>query len=201
MYYSQNDEEKIITDYFAARGRKTGTFADLGACDGKSFSNTRRLFELGWGGVMVEADPRHFADLATLYRDQAWESRVELVNAALDVDRGCKKFFAMGGATSSFSEKHAKKWMAAGDKHVPVWLHTVTIFDVMNAKAPPWHFITIDLETWTWTVLQHMNLRALGCECICIEFDDRAEDVKRFAASFGLQQIAVNGENLIFGLP
>src|SRR5262245_12533077 len=43
--YSQNDEEGIIAGYF---GGRTGTLLDIGAYDGVSFSNSRRLIESGW---------------------------------------------------------------------------------------------------------------------------------------------------------
>ena len=43
--YSQNNEEQVILDYF---GNKIGNLLDIGANDGITLSNSRKLIELGW---------------------------------------------------------------------------------------------------------------------------------------------------------
>jgi hypothetical protein len=48
--YSQNKEEEVILNYFNGH---VGTFVDLGANDGITFSNTRALAERGWKGVLI----------------------------------------------------------------------------------------------------------------------------------------------------
>src|SRR5262249_30227089 len=64
--YSQNDEESIITGYF---GGRAGNLLDIGAYDGVSFSNSRRLIELGWSGALVEPLPHAAGLCRALYRD------------------------------------------------------------------------------------------------------------------------------------
>ena len=46
--YSQNNEEEIIVAEFERMGVTTGRFLEIGAYDGKGFSNTFRLAQLGW---------------------------------------------------------------------------------------------------------------------------------------------------------
>ncbi len=58
--YSQNNEEKFILEHF--KNRK-GKFLDIGAYDGKTFSNTFALVELGWSGLEIEASPINFVNL------------------------------------------------------------------------------------------------------------------------------------------
>lgn len=100
--YSQNDEEDVIVQYFARmehehnQKRPDGSprrFLDVGAHDGMTFSNSRRLAELGWGGWLIEPGKAAYAKLATLYPDtkQAYtlygapcgNDRFVTVNAAL----------------------------------------------------------------------------------------------------------------------
>lgn len=62
-YYSQCGQDKIIHEnYF--RNHKSGTFVDIGAHDGVTFSNTYFFEkELGWSGICVEPIPEVFAQL------------------------------------------------------------------------------------------------------------------------------------------
>mgnify|MGYP000961084393 CR=1 FL=1 len=64
--YSQNNEEEVILKYL---GDSTGTFLDIGAFDGITFSNTYELVKRGWKGVMVEASPRTFIKLQENVKD------------------------------------------------------------------------------------------------------------------------------------
>src|SRR5690349_17296774 len=64
--FSQNNEEKFILDYFSG---KVGTFCDIGSNDGKTFSNTYAISQLGWCGVLIEPSPRAFYKLKQLYKE------------------------------------------------------------------------------------------------------------------------------------
>lgn len=61
--YSQNGESKILLNLFEKIGTKNKIFVDLGAGDGYHLSNTRMLKDLGWSGLMVDADPQGCADV------------------------------------------------------------------------------------------------------------------------------------------
>ena len=54
--YSQNSEENIILNFF--KGQRNGTFLDIGANDGRTFSNSLALAEKGWVGSCIEASPK-----------------------------------------------------------------------------------------------------------------------------------------------
>jgi FkbM family methyltransferase len=79
-YYSEYDEELYILN--AVAGIK-GRFIDVGACDGVQYSNTRRLVELGWSGVMIEPGVSAFQKLLKNYENNP---RVVLIHAALQPD-------------------------------------------------------------------------------------------------------------------
>jgi FkbM family methyltransferase len=55
-YYSQYGEDRWLIENIRLPG--IGAFAEVGAADGRTFSNSLAFESLGWGGVVVEADPR-----------------------------------------------------------------------------------------------------------------------------------------------
>ncbi len=54
--YSQHGEQSIMADILEQMGLDTGTIVDLGAGDGWTISNSRRLLELGWKGVLIDVN-------------------------------------------------------------------------------------------------------------------------------------------------
>lgn len=78
MSYSQNDEEDFIAEFFHG---KSGRFLDVGAYDGVQLSNTRRLLESGWSGVLVEPAAHNFQSLMKNCR--IFEDRTVLIQAAV----------------------------------------------------------------------------------------------------------------------
>jgi hypothetical protein len=61
--YSQNGDDGIIEQIFATIGERTRWCCEFGAWDGIHLSNTRRLVELGWNAVLIEANPKRHAEL------------------------------------------------------------------------------------------------------------------------------------------
>lgn len=59
-YYGQHGQDSIIKQFFSAKGIDKGVFVDVGASDGKRFSNTLLLENSGWKGICVEAHPSYF---------------------------------------------------------------------------------------------------------------------------------------------
>lgn len=56
-YYSQCGEDKYLNDTFF-KGKKNGTFIELGALDGIIYSNTKYFEDThGWRGILIEPHP------------------------------------------------------------------------------------------------------------------------------------------------
>jgi len=73
----------IIEEIFQRLEITCGTFVEFGAWDGLVLSNTRKLFEEGWGGLLIEADPKKYEELKTNYENH---DRVTAINCFVDTD-------------------------------------------------------------------------------------------------------------------
>jgi FkbM family methyltransferase len=188
--YSQNDEEKIILDYF---GERVSKFIDIGAYDGRQFSNTLALLERGWSGVMVEPSASAFTGL--IHNTLPHADRVTLVNAALHLTGGPITFYdSMGDAVSTFSEAHREKWKSAAPMRsiitnaIPVsWLWS---------RFPGADFINLDVEAYNWELFQTIPFPSV--QMVCVEQDKRGDDMTVLAERHGLTLRHETAENLIF---
>jgi hypothetical protein len=81
--YSQAGQDGILREIFERLAIRNGVFVEFGAWDGRYLSNCRLLFEKGWSGVFIEADPEKFAELQRNYRDH---SSIHCVNEYVGAD-------------------------------------------------------------------------------------------------------------------
>lgn len=82
--HSQFGQDGILAEIFRRTGIATGYFVEFGAWDGIHLSNCRFLYEKGWRGLFIEANPARFAELQAVYRDS---SDVALMNAIVGAPR------------------------------------------------------------------------------------------------------------------
>lgn len=191
--YSQYDEEPAITGYFAGVPGPH-RFLDIGAYDGKKFSNTYRLVELGWPGVCVEPSVAPFHSLLDLHRDNPG---IVLVNAAVTLASALQEFQDTGGdAISSFDAQHVQKWKGAGGKFRAVLVKTITMQELLDAVGYDFTFISIDVEGLSLALLAQLPLDRLPkLRLICIEHDGRVDAVRSILK--GWREVFRNAENII----
>lgn len=148
MDYSQHGEQVIIERFFNGA---VGRFLDVGAHDGRINSNTARLVDMGWGGVLVEPSPWVFPYLARRYQHK---EQIQLVNAAMDVHAQLVEWHDCGGDQLSTTEpSHRQIWERdLGVKYQKFYIATIT-FDMLAHGLNPgavspgaFHFISIDTE-------------------------------------------------------
>jgi FkbM family methyltransferase len=192
--YSQHDEEQHIVDRFGEDS--SGRFLDIGAFDGKTFSNVRRLWELGWSGVLVEPNPSSFKSLMQNFPDGEGE-KVDLVNVAIGADRGLMAFHASDDAVSTLSEKHHAIWKDQA-KYRKIHVCVVEVAHLIAVFPGPYRFINLDVEGMNFEILQQLPLDDLACECICVEYEDKGREILLWMAERQWKMVMKNGENYIF---
>ena len=98
--YSQSGEEELLARIMEILGKNLGLCCEFGAWDGIHLSNTRRLMESGWRGLMIEADDNRFQDLIKTY---PVNSKAASVCALVDdVDNSLAKIAARAGIRDRF---------------------------------------------------------------------------------------------------
>ena len=194
MYSQHNEEEYIIRHVDGV----IGNFLDIGAYDGKSFSNTLRLAELGWGGICIEPSPSVFPSLLERFKDNP---KIKTVNCAISDVTGKLKFYDSGGdAISTFSESHKAKWEKANVKFTEVEVDTITVKDMFNRYGYDFEFINLDVEDLNWNVFCQFPLDSLTkMRLICIEHDLHQFGIRSKLAGYGFKEIFQNDENIILG--
>jgi hypothetical protein len=166
--FSQRDEERVIVEHF---GDRVGTFVDVGAYDGKTFSNTHALALRGWGGVCIEASPHSFVALEKLYFDR---DDIQLVLATV----------SLGGSRLASFMDTADTVGSVSPEHVERWEDTVPYREIKTYCLPPWvlveflsdvDFLSIDLEGISESVAGVL-VPSLMPELVCVEVDGSGSD-------------------------
>ena len=190
--YSQNKEEGVINSLFGDSGR----FLDVGAHDGKTFSNTLRLYERGWSGVLVEPSPASFAGLERQYKDKP---RVDLVNAAVCKHNGEVTLFDSGGdAISSTSAAHKEKWEKGYNvKYKEIKVKAITWNALFEAYGTDFQFVNLDTESTNWELLKTFPFDLCHPMCMCVEYDDKKAQMENLLAKHEYRTVYTSGENIV----
>lgn len=193
--YSQNNEEEIIGSQFP--GFK-GRFLDIGAYDGKTFSNTLKLVENGWSGVCVEASPIVFPKLLEQHKNNP---SIQLVLAAVEPNgpRLVTWYDSGGDAVSTTELPHVHKWEAGSNvKFSAFTVYTLPLKHLFLKFGFDYDFINIDVESANLELFKAMPWVSLTqTKVVCVEHDMHHEEMLALLAPLGYHQIGWNGENLI----
>lgn len=197
--YSQNNEEQIILDYFKDF---KGNLLDIGANDGVTLSNSRKLLEIGWSGDLIEPSPRAYDKLKKLY---SRKRKIKTHNLAITDYTGIMLMFVSGthlnnGDTdllSTLSIKDKEKWQTSTEYHdININSYSWKDFNKENKK---YDFITIDAEGYDVSILKQMDLNRLECKCLCIEHNGvNLSEINSEMSKYNFRVIGQNLENIIY---
>jgi FkbM family methyltransferase len=196
--YSQNDEERHILGHL---GGTVGSFLDIGAYDGKMFSNTLALAELGWSGVCVEASPVVFPSLLKLHGNNP---KIKLLMAAVDAEPNSRvlTWFDSGGdAVSTTEVGHADRWTrGSAVKFSQFNVFTMPVVQLLAAFGYNHEFINIDVESTNFALFMAIPWESLiNTKLVCVEHDGNVYKIEARLSGLGYRILAVNGENIILG--
>jgi FkbM family methyltransferase len=195
--YSQNLEDQIITAYFKDH---VGTFLDIGANDGITFSNVRKLAELGWSGVCVEPSPKAYERLRINYKEypNVYTYPFMIGTSNKDVP------FNESGALVSSSDVALVS--TAIDEEMDRFKRTVK-YEKITVKSFRWKtflnrlrikefdFVSLDVEGMELVILDQMDLSDV--KCICVEWNGKNKD-KFDLHMKDFKLIYTSAENLIY---
>ena len=196
--YKQNKEQEYILEYFKDF---KGTLLDIGANDGKTFSNSLALIEQGWNAVLVEPSPCTFEKLKKLHNDR---ENVICINAAVGETYGKMKFYESGhhlkdksdyALLSTLDPNETLKWRRAGIEFKEIEVDVIT----MDEVGHNFDFITIDAEGLDIEILKQIDLTHTSL--LCIEWNSILSNklvILEYCSQFGMNKIIYeSGENLL----
>lgn len=224
--YSQNGEQSQILRYFDGQ---SGTVLSIGENDGLTFSNSRALVEAGWNAVLVEPAPIAFGKLRKLYgleeipdghfiRNEKGEPyvspspeeahQITLINAAITPTDGPIDFYDSGthlnkGDTSLLSTTRPEeiaRWKKSGETFTKTTVRGIT-FDTLlkETGVNRFDFITIDAEGADFSILQQIDLTAVGCRLLCVEVCTKGDrEFTEYARKHGMRLLWSCYENRIY---
>jgi FkbM family methyltransferase len=158
-FKSQFGEDRLLADFF--KGKTSGFYVEVGAYNGVDLSNTYYFEQIGWTGILVEADPL----MAESCRETRTNSVVVQCAAVPPASPPYVPF-----QVSEDNRYISSLSMAAGDlRRVEAWTGHVnvravdipartldSIFEEHNVGEID--FLTIDVEGHEWGVLQGLTL-------------------------------------------
>lgn len=197
QYFSQNDEEKYITEYFRELNGRGGKLIEIGSYDPYRFSNSRKLMEQGWRAVMIEPSPTCMERIKAVYAN---DTRVQLLQVAITDTDGSIKFYDTGGdAIGTTDIFHKDKWERGSNvKYSEIHVQTMSMNKLISLHGMDVDFLNVDVEgnnLMLFNLIPNDFLHRL--KMICIEHDEHHQEMAAKLTSFGFRHIAINTENLI----
>jgi len=171
--YAQNGEDVRLWRAFAAVDLPASgrfTYIDVGANHPFELSITASLYELGWRGVLVEADPDFAAELR---RHRPLDQVIEM--AAGDREGEITFYRVAGTGLGTLSEAEAGAASAAGFDVSEFTVATATVNQIVESTIgieSPIHFMSIDVEGAEPLVLAGLDLNLIRPWVVCIEAID-----------------------------
>jgi FkbM family methyltransferase len=206
--YSQNDEEKIILEYFSKDKIEDLKVLDIGANDGITFSNSYELIKRGATGYLIEASKKTFKKMIEVHQNT--KGKVYGFNYAIADKNGYMKFYESGtlinkddhSLVSTLKPKEMDRWKSTNIdfKEETVLAKTFKTF-IKECNDKYFDLITIDIEGYDWDVLTQIDLKAVKCQMLIVEWNTIEEVRTKFidyARIFDMKLISSNPENLIF---
>jgi FkbM family methyltransferase len=199
--YSQFGEQQAILKLLTHLG-SNGRFLDIGAADGRHYSNSLALAERGWAGVCVEAHPRLFSRLLATHEKRP---TIQCVLACIYHKRGLVEFFlspeSPGESLNDFDllstteESNKERWQ--GVPFTSMYIPSTTPKVLMKQFPGPFDFVNIDTEGTSVDLYRDLVKRKLEASVWCIEHDGRHSEVEAIANESGFETRLLNGINIV----
>jgi FkbM family methyltransferase len=189
MSYSQHDEERFILKHTPQHGR----FLDVGAWHATELSNTRALYERGWGGVVVEPSP---GPARALIAEYGGGDRVHVICAAVAPAGGLLHMHASDEAYTTAARECARKFQREGQFFGRFFSPAITIEDILEHFGR-FEFVNLDVEGGSVDLLRSLLQTPMNPYCICVEHDDRLGEVNELICSTAYLPVHANGTNIV----
>jgi len=177
---SQSGEEKAYMSRFMSKGMSGGTYVEIGALNGHTFSNTRVLSKChGWRGLLFEANLENYRNL--LRRIDRPNVVIARHSAVCEPPQRWTTFTRDGGAvatdTSRVSKSFAKRWAFQNHPNETVQVPCAPMYELLG-DIQHVDFFSLDVEGAEFSVVSTIDFRRVRIDTFCIELDghDKAKE-------------------------
>jgi FkbM family methyltransferase len=171
MYSQENEETYILAA--AERAEAKGLprrFLDIGSYNPTYLSNTRALYERGWGGICIEPSP---GPVKALVQEYGNSDRVIVIAAAMGLNRGLLEMRVSDDALSSGElgeTGHVAAWGKNGGYYGTLYVPVLTLDDFIYRFRGDFSFVNIDIEGPSVDLFIAMMKLGWHPHCVCVEF-------------------------------
>ena len=201
-FLSQYGQDMVVAELLPQRN---GTFLDIGAFDGMSFSNSFYLEKhLGWTGVCVEPNPVQFGRLQEC-RSCHCEQAAVVARATDEME-----FTILAGEGAMLSglcsvasgEKTSRieRMMAEGRTHMEkVRVSCRTVPEILgNASLTKVDFISLDIEGGELEIVKALDFDEMGTSVIAVEANNNSRELAVCLKKWKFDLITILGDDCIF---
>tara|TARA_Y100001938_G_C8063746_1_gene418907 strand:- start:35 stop:685 length:651 start_codon:yes stop_codon:yes gene_type:complete len=161
--------------------KENGTFVEIGANDGQSFSNTCFLADIGWHGVYVEPIKEYYQKCRLRHKNN---KNISVVNKAISSEEHELTLYK-GGVLSTASKKaydNFKKmpWACKHFHGKKESSQAITLQKLLETEKiePRFDLMVIDVEGFEWEVLKNFKIDQWDPKVVIIELHDTNPNYK-----------------------
>lgn len=204
-FHGQYEQDKYLNKLF--KGKTNGTFVDIGAHDGLTFSNSYFFEkEKNWKGVCVEPIPEVFAKLDSV-------RNCIKVNGCISNKVGTETFLRVKGAVvdtemlSGLVEDYDQRHLERIDREIKEYGGSkeeieVTCYDINQVLKDNGinkvDFFTIDTEGNELKILQTINFNEFDFDIFLVENNYQTDEMNQFMTSNGFKRIKKIGHDEVY---
>lgn len=172
-YFSQYGQDKWIDEKIFS-GKKEGTFVDIGANDGITFSNTYLLEKKGWKGIAVEPIPSVYDELVT-------HRKCITVHGGVAPKTG-KEYFRiitgypqmLSGLVNEYDPRHKKRieseLTSYGGEYKEIEIMCYNFNELLESNGiSQVDFLSIDVEGVEYKILESIDFDRVHISVIAVE--------------------------------
>jgi FkbM family methyltransferase len=162
-FHSQIRQDEWV--HSVLKGKREGFFVELGACDGRYYSNSLFFEEtLGWGGICIEPNDAYFSELQK-------NRRCALSNALAFSHAGQTVDFSICKAASGILNDDSAPFV---NRTTSVKKTTTTLGAILEELHAPAiiDYLSLDVEGAEYAILSTFPFEKYSFRCITVEHNE-----------------------------
>lgn len=192
-YYSQCQQDEFLNTVIF-NNKKKGFFIDIGAHDGKTYSNSL-FFESqnNWNGICIEPNPTVFAKLNSFRKSINLNVCIGASNKSIKFTQIEGYAEMLSGISENYDERHIQRIdrdiAKNGGKRNEIEVEMITLNSIESLKTQPIDFISIDTEGNEFDIVSSMDFEKLDVKSIVIENNYKDNRIKKFLLGYNFIQL------------